>query len=147
MPMIHAETVKAAHQLLQDRGVEHRTDEPWGDYFARGLDVSPGKAEAFLEALHRGFTVDQAKRAAGIADGDRAKRLARTLGTALGRIRKQLAPRTQRVPVANGHPGLSSMGATEDQVNTSEQVPQRIDDHGTKAEDLAGTGEHDSLGG
>ena len=147
MPMIHAETVKAAQQLLEARGIEHRMDEPWGDYFARGLDVSPGKAEAFLEALHRGFTVEQAKRAAGIADGARSIRMARTLGTALGRIRKQMAPRRQKAPVANGHATLSSVGATEDQVNTSEQVPQRIDDHGTKAEDLAGTGEHDSLGG
>jgi hypothetical protein len=26
-------------------------------------------------------------------------------------------------------------------------IPQRIDSHGTKVEDLAGTGEHDSPGG
>jgi hypothetical protein len=37
--------------------------------------------------------------------------------------------------------------ATEDQVDTAHTVPQRIDKHGTKVEDLAGTGEHDSSGG
>jgi hypothetical protein len=26
-------------------------------------------------------------------------------------------------------------------------VPERIDKHGTKIEDIAGTGQHDSLGG
>jgi hypothetical protein len=39
------------------------------------------------------------------------------------------------------------IGATEDQVDMKDTVPQRLDDHGTKAEDLAGVGEHDSKGG
>ncbi len=38
-------------------------------------------------------------------------------------------------------------GATEDEVNLKDTVPQRIDKDGTKVEDLAGTGEHDSSGG
>jgi hypothetical protein len=38
-------------------------------------------------------------------------------------------------------------GATEDQVNMKDTVPQRIDRKGTKVEDAAGTGEHDSAGG
>lgn len=42
---------------------------------------------------------------------------------------------------------LSGIGAAENQVDTSHTVPQRIDKHGTKVEDLAGTGEHDSAGG
>ncbi len=42
---------------------------------------------------------------------------------------------------------LSGIGATEDQVDAGATVPQRIDKHGTKIEDLAGTGEHDSSGG
>jgi hypothetical protein len=41
----------------------------------------------------------------------------------------------------------SSMGATDDQVNMKNTVGQRIDRKGTKLEDLAGTGEHDSPGG
>ncbi len=41
-------------------------------------------------------------------------------------------------------PGL---GATEDQMNTRGAIPQRIDCHGTKVEDLGGTGEHDAQGG
>ena len=41
----------------------------------------------------------------------------------------------------------ASIGATEDQVNFVATVPARVNRHGTKIEDLAGTGEHDSLGG
>jgi hypothetical protein len=147
MPMIHAETVKAAQQLLQERGVEHREDEPWGDYFARGLGVSQGKAEAFLEALHNGCSVEEAKRAAGIVDGTGAIRIARTIGIALGKIRRQIAPAGKCGPVPNQRARTSSIGATEDQVNMTLQSPQRIDGHGTRAEDVAGTGVHDSLGG
>jgi hypothetical protein len=42
---------------------------------------------------------------------------------------------------------LSGIGATEDQMDTRATVPQRIDKHGTKVEDLAGTGEQDAPGG
>jgi len=37
--------------------------------------------------------------------------------------------------------------ATEDMVNMRAAVPQRIDCHGTKVEELAGTGAHDAAGG
>jgi hypothetical protein len=147
MPMIHAETVKAVQELLQDRGVEHRNDEQWGDYVARGLGISGAKAEAFLEALHSGRSIEEAKRAAGIREGQRAVRFARTIGTAVGRIRRQIAPARKHAPVRNGRSHASALGATEDQVNMSLQSPQRLDSHGTKPEDLAGTGEHDSQGG
>lgn len=43
--------------------------------------------------------------------------------------------------VAGGHP------ATEEQINMRAALPQRIDCHGTKVEDLAGTGMHDAQGG
>jgi hypothetical protein len=42
---------------------------------------------------------------------------------------------------------LSGIGATEDQMDTRDTIPQRIDRKGTKVEDLAGTGQHDSPGG
>ena len=45
------------------------------------------------------------------------------------------------------HQELSGIGATEKQVDVKDTVPQRIDKKGTKVEDLAGTGEHDSSGG
>lgn len=41
----------------------------------------------------------------------------------------------------------SGKGATEDQMDMRAMVPQRIDKKGTKIEDEAGTGEHDSAGG
>ena len=46
------------------------------------------------------------------------------------------------------HPATeSSSGGTEDKVDMAGTVPQHVDEHGTKIEDIAGTGEHDSLGG
>jgi hypothetical protein len=36
---------------------------------------------------------------------------------------------------------------TEEQVDMKDTVPQRIDNKGTKVEDVAGTGEQDSKGG
>jgi len=40
-----------------------------------------------------------------------------------------------------------AIGATEDQVDLKDTVPQRINREGTKIEDLAGTGEQDAPGG
>jgi hypothetical protein len=42
---------------------------------------------------------------------------------------------------------LSGIGATENQIDSRGTIPQRIDRIGTKVEDLAGTGQHDSSGG
>ena len=50
---------------------------------------------------------------------------------------------------AHGHQ-ISAGGehqATEDLINMRAAVPQRIDCHGTKVEELAGTGVHDAQGG
>jgi Domain of unknown function (DUF4342) len=40
-----------------------------------------------------------------------------------------------------------SAGATESQMNMAGTVPQHVDKRGTKVEDSAGTGQHDSQGG
>ena len=54
----------------------------------------------------------------------------------------------QAVEAPKGHERkLSGIGATEDQMDTRDTIPQRIDRKGTKVEDLAGTGQHDSPGG
>ena len=42
---------------------------------------------------------------------------------------------------------LTGIGATEEDVDMRDTVPQRIDKKGTKVEDLAGTGQGDSPGG
>jgi hypothetical protein len=65
---------------------------------------------------------------------------------------KVVVERAERVAAAGSHdaaPGArgSSMGATEDQVDMKNTVGQRIDQKGTKVEDLAGTGKTDSPGG
>ena len=49
--------------------------------------------------------------------------------------------------VREGEHRPQSMGPTEDQVDMKDTVPQRINNKGTKIEDLAGTGEQDSPGG
>jgi carbonic anhydrase len=42
---------------------------------------------------------------------------------------------------------VQALGATEDEMNMRGTVPQRIDTHGSKVEDLAGIGKHDAPGG
>jgi uncharacterized protein (DUF302 family) len=46
---------------------------------------------------------------------------------------------------AGAHRG--GLGATEEQMNVRASIPQRIDCRGSKVEDMAGTGSHDSKGG
>ena len=145
MPMIHAETVKAVQELLKDRGIEPRQDESWGDYVARGLGVSSAKAQAFLDALHRGCSVGEAQLVAGIRDRGALLKMARTVGRALGKLRRQAGSAPS--PALKPGQKLSGIGATEDQMNMTAQVPQRIDRSGTKVEDLVGIGQHDSQGG
>jgi hypothetical protein len=54
----------------------------------------------------------------------------------------------QGVEAQKGHERkLSGIGATEEQMDLRGTIPQRIDRKGTKIEDLAGTGQHDSPGG
>ena len=52
-------------------------------------------------------------------------------------------------PVVAQTAGVHSggLGATEEQMSTRGALPQRIDKHGTKVEELAGTGTHDAQGG
>lgn len=55
------------------------------------------------------------------------------------------SPRASSGSILGNYP--ESVGATEDQVNMAYTAPQRLDSHGVSAVDLAGTGEHDTLGG
>jgi hypothetical protein len=50
-------------------------------------------------------------------------------------------------PMARTASAQSEHCATEEQVNMRAAVPQRIDCHGTKIEELAGVGTHDAQGG
>jgi hypothetical protein len=89
--MIHAEAVKAVQELLVERGIEPRQDERWGDYVARGLDMSDPQAEAFLYALDQNQSVEEACAAAGISP-DRGKEgmlsdIARAIGRAIGSLK------------------------------------------------------------
>lgn len=61
------------------------------------------------------------------------------------RVAPDPAPPT-RVGTRTLH-AIAHIGATEDQVSMVGTVPERVNKHGIKIEDLAGTGQHDSLGG
>jgi len=54
---------------------------------------------------------------------------------------------TQTPPPGHSTVTDPSAGATENQMNMAGTVPQHMDRKGTKVEDSAGTGEHDSQGG
>lgn len=58
--MVEAITVKAVQELLQEKGIEQLPNEPIGDYLARGLGITDAQAQAFLQAIDEGKTIEQA---------------------------------------------------------------------------------------
>ncbi len=72
------------------------------------------------------------------------------LAEPLERLLEQVIEEAAR-PLAHGaaliSQATSGIGAVEGQMNTRGALAQRIDRCGTKIEELAGTGEHDSAGG
>ena len=88
--MISANVIKGVHELLDERGVRPKPDETFGDMVARALGISGRQSEILLESLHDGASVDEAALAADIdtsqIQGDLLIRLAKVIGTALGRI-------------------------------------------------------------
>jgi uncharacterized protein (DUF302 family) len=74
-------------------------------------------------------------------------RLAAPLEDMLRQIMEEAAGASRRVhPSVTTHTS-SSPGAIETQMNMRAAIPQRIDCHGTKVEDLGGTGQLDAPGG
>jgi hypothetical protein len=67
--------------------------------------------------------------------------LALALEDTLRQVMEEAARHMPAQPAALAH------AATEEQVNMRAALPQRIDCHGTKVEELAGVGSHDSQGG
>ena len=65
----------------------------------------------------------------------------------IGEDWEPVMPKKKIVKSKKSQQVLSGIGATEQQVDMKDTVPQRIDQKGTKVEDLAGTGEQDSPGG
>ena len=56
-------------------------------------------------------------------------------------------PPASGTPAGAAGPTDASVGATESKVNMADTMSQHMDDRGTDVQDVAGTGEHDSLGG
>jgi hypothetical protein len=69
------------------------------------------------------------------------------LETLLREILQEAACPLAAEPAAPATVHRGGIGATEEQVSLRAAIPQRIDCRGTKIEELAGTGEHDSRGG
>ena len=57
------------------------------------------------------------------------------------------APSSGSGPQTSSKVTDDSVGATEEQMDMAGTVPEHSDNIGTKLEDLAGTGDHDSMGG
>jgi uncharacterized protein (DUF302 family) len=76
---------------------------------------------------------------------DDLERLVLPLEDALRAIMEDAA--RPNAAVAAAHAPGGRWGATEDQVNMRATVAQRVDCHGTKIEDLGGTGKGEALGG
>ena len=88
--MISAEVIKGVQELLEDCGIHQNPDENFGDFVARGLGISAHQAEALLEALHDGHTVEESARIARVDPAtckpDLLNQLARAIGSTLGRL-------------------------------------------------------------
>jgi uncharacterized protein (DUF302 family) len=74
------------------------------------------------------------------------ERLAEPLEKLLNQVIEEAAL-PQAPATASAAQATSGIGAVEGQMSTSGAIAQRIDRCGTKIEELAGTGEHDSPGG
>jgi hypothetical protein len=90
--MISANVIKGVHELLNERGIQPKPDEAFGDTVARALGISSSQSEVLLEALHDGSSVEEAAAKAGIDSsqipGDFLVRIATAIGAALGRINR-----------------------------------------------------------
>jgi uncharacterized protein (DUF302 family) len=73
--------------------------------------------------------------------------LAAPLETSLREMMEDAARPGQAMALAANPGSGARWGATEDQVNMRATVAQRIDRHGSKIEDLGGTGKPETLGG
>jgi uncharacterized protein (DUF302 family) len=74
------------------------------------------------------------------------ERLAEPLEKLLNQVIEEAALPQAPATVSAAH-AASGIGAVEGQMSARGAIPQRIDRRGTKIEELAGTGEHDSSGG
>jgi hypothetical protein len=91
-PDISANVIKGVHELLEERGIQPEPDETFEDMVARALCISRRQSEILLESLHDGASVDEAVAAAEVdtsyLEGDLLVRIARAIGTALGRVNR-----------------------------------------------------------
>jgi hypothetical protein len=73
--------------------------------------------------------------------------LALPLENLLRSILDEASKPSDAIMQAAGGKRHGGLGATEEQMSLRGAIPQRIDQRGTKVEELGGTGEHDAQGG
>lgn len=93
--MINANVVKGIHDLLAKRGMHQKDGEEFGSFVTRALGVSAHQAETLLTALDEGASTEEALARAEIEmstiDRDLLMNFARSIGTALGELKNQIA--------------------------------------------------------
>ena len=92
------------------------------------------------------IAVTSPKEACRLLNRSDLERTAEPLERLLSQILEEAAKPVTHAATAVPH-ATSGIGAVEGQMSARGAIPQRIDRCGTKVEDLAGTGEHDSSGG
>ena len=153
--------VSSVGQLLREKG--HRTahdaiifalSQP--DLYAALLDADirfaaflPCRIAACEQAGHITLQTVSPREFSRILDRPGLDELVLSLETSLCQIMEEAAQPGAAAGAATGSHFVhqSGLGATESQVNVQGTLGQRIDRHGSKIEDLAGTGKHDAPGG
>ena len=106
----------------------------------------PCRIAAYSQGGAVTLAVASPKEACRLLNRPDLERLAEPLERLLDQVLEETA-RPQPHAAAPAPHATSGIGAVEGQVNARGAIAQRIDRRGTKIEELAGTGEHDSAGG
>lgn len=106
----------------------------------------PCRIAAYSQGGAVTLAVASPKEACRLLNRPDLERLAEPLERLLEQVLEETA-RPQPHAAAPAPHATSGIGAVEGQVNARGAIAQRIDRRGTKIEELAGTGEHDSAGG
>ena len=123
--------------------------------FYTALMAADGRFAAFLPCRIAAWTEGGAVTLGAVSPREYSRilnrpdldRLVAPMETLLREIIEEAARPLASQPHAPRAVAGSGLGAVEGQVSIRGAIPQRIDCHGTKIEELAGTGQHDAAGG
>ncbi len=88
--MISPNVLKVTGEILADHHIHPRQGEYMGDMVARGLGMTAGQAEIWLDALNEGCTLEEANDRAELpverAEEPVLNAVARSIGSLLGKL-------------------------------------------------------------